>query len=301
MPQLTESVLLRRAGTACKRANKTLYFITHLMPKRKRDAILFLYYYFRIIDNMVDRKGLSKASKMKIIRQNKKRMNQLFRGQTPENMDNKDMALYNFILNNPALAKRMRPHIERLLSTMEFESKNKKKHITYEELINYCYLTGGAPFVIGSSIVDPRIGDSVTEKIARTFGVGSDLTHLLRDFRYDMRVNEAKITEEEAKKFDFNNKEDLKEFAKLRVKEAEAFLNMGKRYIRKTPSLTVRITLALYRWRFLSVLKKIKMRKYDLMQDYRKTTFKEHMNSLGILAKELSYIFYLTFLRKSKN
>lgn len=301
MPQLTESVLLRRAGTACKRANKTLYFITRLMPKRKREATLFLYYYIRTIDNMVDKKGLSKAARTKIIEQNRKRMGQLFKGRMPVEMDNKDMALYNFVINNPTLAKRMRPQIERLLDTMVFESKNKKKHITYEELINYCYLTGGSPFIMASSMMDPGIDDSVTEKIARTFGVGSDLTHLLRDFKYDMSTNEAKITRDEARRFDFNNKEDLKEFAKLRVKEAEAFLNLGKKYIRKTPSLTLRMTLALYRWRFLSVLKKIRMRKYDLMQDYRKTTFKEHLNSLGILAKELSYIFYLAFSRKNKS
>lgn len=300
MQLVTERALLRRAQAACRQANKTLYFITRLMPKRKREAILFLYYYFRIMDNMVDKKGLSKAARIKILEQSRKRMGQLFKGQTPENMDNKDMALYNFIINNPVLAKKMRPHIERLLSTMEFESKSHKKPISYEELINYCYLTGGSPFVIGSSIVDPEIGEAVTEKIARTFGIGSDLTHLLRDFKYDMRVNEAKITEEEARRFDFNNKEDLKEFAKLRVKQAETFLNMGKKYIRKTPSLTVRITLALYRWRFLSVLKKIKMRKYDLMQNYRKTNFKEGMVSLAILAKELSYVFYLTFSRKRR-
>ncbi len=300
MQLVTDEALLRKAGVACKRANKTLYAITRLLPKSKRDATLLIYYYLRVIDNMVDKKGLSKATRMKIIQQNRKKMDLLYKGKMPVEMDNKDMALYNFILGNPRLARRMRPQIERLLDTMTFESKNKKKPISYEELINYCYLTGGSPFIMASSMMDPGIEDSVSDKIARTFGVGSDLTHLLRDFRYDMRANEVKITREEASMFDFNNKEDLKEFARLRVHEAESFLNMGKKYIKMTPSLTLRVTLALYRWRFLSILKKIKMRKYDLMENYSKTSFKEYMASLGIFAKELSYVFYLTFSGKKR-
>ncbi|MBI4167959.1 MAG: squalene/phytoene synthase family protein [Candidatus Aenigmarchaeota archaeon] len=296
MRQTTQGMLFRKAKDTCRRSNRTLYMLTYLFPKEKRAPTFFLYYYFSTIDDMVDENGLSKSAILRLINNKRKRMNQLFSGIIPKNMDDTDIALYNFIGWNPVVAAGVRPHLEKLLDVIEFDSKHKNRTISYKDMINYCHMAGGSPFFIFTSFIDQRINAATKEKIAYTFGTGIQLTNNLRDFVEDSRMRSAKITSDETAKFHLNNSiiennSELKEFARQRAEEAEQFLNMGRKYIKEAPSLTLKFSLAIWRWRYLYILKKIQMRDYDLFADYKKSSLSEIMASVLILSKELSFAF----------
>ncbi|MFH0890272.1 MAG: squalene/phytoene synthase family protein [Candidatus Aenigmatarchaeota archaeon] len=295
MKSLTDRALLRKARTACKRANKVLYLLTYLFPKEKRAPTLFLYYYFRGIDDEIDKKGLTETSRMKTINYWRKRMEGLFEGKLPNDMNDKDRALYNFIQYDPKMAEGIKPQIGNIFDIMEFDSKNRNKLVSYEDLIHYCYLTGGAPFIIALSLLDQRVDETTKENIAQTLGVGIQLAHILRDFKEDLRLKDAKITTTETVKFNLlgsnlKNVETWRQFAIQRVEEAAKFLDDGRRYIKEIPSNTLKFSLALWRWKYLSILKKIQLRDYDLMSNYKKTKPRELFASLSILVKELSYV-----------
>ncbi len=295
--QYTESEdLLRRAKASCKRSNKTLYMLTRIFPKEKRAPTFFIYYYFRELDDLIDRKELTYAERVKFLDHYRKRMDRLFRGEVLENMDRKEKSLLNFIAHNPNLAASMRPYMENLFEIMYFDSeKASKKTVSYNELIRYCYLTGGSPFMMAMSFLDPEINEATKRKVAQTFGVGSELTHILRDFVKDVGQKSTKVTKKETIKFNLfkrGNKNDdgLRKFAKYRVEEAAKFFERGKKYIGEMPGLPLKMILVLYRWRFLSVLKKIEMRNYDLMLDYDKTSFAEYIASMRILFGEIYFL-----------
>ncbi|MBI3412541.1 MAG: squalene/phytoene synthase family protein [Candidatus Aenigmarchaeota archaeon] len=295
MRLLTDKELLKKAREACKRANKTLYFLTYTFPKSKRNAALFLYYYMRTLDDIVDKKGITKSHRINVLREHRKRMEMLYSGKTPPNITNRDRALQNFISHNPATARAIKPHMENMLTTMEIDSNNKSKLIPYKELIHYCYLGGGSPFAITLSLLDPRAGEDTKENIARTLGVGMNLTHILRDFKKDVKLEDIKVTPDEKHRFNlFGPKMDndgLRAFARERVKEASGFLNDGKKHIMKLNGFKLKLSFSIFRWRYMSMLKKVQLRNYDLMSDYKKTKPLEYFVSSAMLLKE---IFVLT-------
>ncbi len=299
MQYLTDEDVLGKAQAACKRSNRAFYMITYTFPKEKRNAILFVYYYLRTLDDLVDRKGISEAARIKTLREHKKKMDMLYRGEIPNDMSSADRALQNFILHDPAAARAVRQQIENFFTTMEFDSKNKHKLISYKDLIRYCYLTGGSPFVLVLSLLDPRIDRKTKENIARTLGVGINLTHILRDFRADLKVNDIKVTPDERNRFNLfgakiRNNDALRPLARERVEEAANLLSEGRKYIMKVDNFMLRMSLLLFRWKYLSILRRVKLRNYDLMSDYGKVRFVERVDAIATLMKEL-----LFFARKS--
>ncbi|MBI4176781.1 MAG: squalene/phytoene synthase family protein [Candidatus Aenigmarchaeota archaeon] len=304
-----DKALLRKAKTACKRANRALYYLTFTFPRKKRAAALFLYYYLRRLDDLVDRKGISQATRIKILREHRTRLEALFRGEPVKNMTDRDRALQKFIDYNPATARMIRPQIENLFTTMEFDSKNKSKLIAYKDLINYCYLTGSSPFMITLSLLDPRMDEKTKENVARNLGIGINLTHLLRDFRFDMKSNDVKVTRGEKLRFDIFgpngiNSEGLRAFAKQRVDEAAEFLDAGRKHVMRLSNFKLKFSLSLFRWKYASILTKMKLRNYDLMSDYGKTKPVEYLASVVMLAKDLFAVIGSTvrdIMRKPAN
>ncbi len=279
MRQFTDSALFRKASATCKRSNRALFTLRYLLPKDAWISGLFLYHYMRGVDDLIDKKGLSKADIEKILAQRKKRLYVLFSGRITDDMDELDMALYNFIMCDPEKAMSLLPYIESLLEMMEIDSRKKKGLLFHDKLMDYCNTAGSAPLVMAISLIDGKIDKKLRENIAVQLGIGMQLTHILRDFNSDCSPDSR------------NGAGDIRNLTKEKVEHANKVFDKGIKYLRKASSVKLKLIFTLYSWKYLSVLKRIEMRDYNLFSNYRKVAVAEKFAAAGILFRQLGKVF----------
>jgi len=294
-----EDKILHKAMEIAKRENKLAYFLAkNLVAKRVRKMAFLVYYFLRWIDDTLDQSYSSKIQKTKFLKKERKIIENIFIGKKVENLNEYETGISLMKKFDKKIALKMKKYVlDTYLIAFELELK-RPRIVTKKWLSKYTYYIGGSFANIGILILNPDADAKMMNGISKTAASASDLAHLLRDFRKDIKNKQINISKEDIKKFGINineiseNSQEIRNFAKSQVNQIYKLFSSGEKYIKSMPNLKLKLAATLFASKYKFVLAKIRNRDYNLFSNYDSSTLSEQiMRTLLIL----NDIFRLAF------
>jgi squalene synthase HpnC len=198
-----------------REAHSNFYPAFFLLPKPKRDAIVALYAFMRLIDDVSD-EGADLAAKQLGLAKWRAALDQALTGQTQVFDGNAAMsspadALYNAKEILPALVDtiqryKMPPrYLHDLISGAEMDLTI-QNYPTFERLREYCYRVAGTVGLTCTHIFGFR--DSRALDLAEKLGLAFQLTNIIRDVHEDYRLGRVYLPDEDLARYNVS-KEDF--------------------------------------------------------------------------------------------
>lgn len=294
-----EDIILKRAIEISKKENKLAYILAkHLVVKRMQKIAFLVYYFLRWIDDALDQGYLSKRQKLKFLRKEKKVIESVFSYKQVESLNEYETCIRLMKKLDSKVAYKMKKYVlDNYLTAFEFELK-RSRIVTKKWLLKYAYYVGGSFANIGILVLDPDVDTKIMNGISKTVASASDLAHLLRDFRKDIRNSQINIPKEDIEKFNINinkmneNSQELRNFTRSQVGEIESLFSSGEKYIKSLSNLKLKLAATLFVSKYRFVLAKIRNRDYNLFSNYDNNTLQENIMRIGII---LNDVFRLIF------
>ncbi|MBI4010552.1 MAG: squalene/phytoene synthase family protein [Candidatus Aenigmarchaeota archaeon] len=252
-----------------------------------------LYYFLRWIDDTIDRNHLPKNKKIRFLLRERKVIENIFAGKQLKNLNDYETGLILLRKFDKKIAIKIKRYvIDNYIKAFELELK-RNEIVTKKWLSEYAYYVGGSFANFGLIITNPNLDTKIMNGISKTCATAADLTHLLRDFRKDLRTKKLNIPKEDIEKFNIEpnklneNCRELSNFARSQVNEIYKLFSSGEKYIKSTSSFRLRLASALFISKYKFVLAKIKNRNYDLFSDYDHSTLSEKFIRMGIVLDDI--------------
>lgn len=238
-------------------------FSFSFLPKNQKEAINTVYAFCRTTDNIVDSDN-EINKKAVYLRHWQIELGKAIRSESKYQLLNKLISIAK-IFHIPY------QHFYELIQGMEMDLI-KNRYENFEELKEYCYLVASS---VGMMII--KIFGPVNERIinyAHNLGIALQLTNILRDLKYDAKLNRIYIPKEDLKRFNYSEAEllnfvyndnfiKLMEFETNRAEEfyenAQSYLTPEDRKYLFAPKIMERI--------YFHTLKRIKAKKYNVFEN----------------------------------
>jgi len=182
----------RECHRLARASNSNFYYAFHLLPRHKRDGIMALYAFMRLVDDVADQ-GRDLAAKQRSLAQ--------WRAMLDRALTN-GAAVEHLAL--PALADTVRRfhmparYLHDLISGAEMDL-TERSYPTFERLREYCYRVAGTVGLTCTHIFgfrEPRALD-----LAEKLGLAFQLTNILRDVRDDFRLGRIYLPAEDLARY----------------------------------------------------------------------------------------------------
>jgi squalene synthase HpnC len=225
-----------------REAHSNFYPAFFLLPKPKRDAIVALYAFMRLIDDVSD-EGVDLAAKQLGLAKWRRALDQAITGQRQVFDGNTAMsapadALYDANEILPALVDtiqryKMPPrYLHDLISGAEMDLTI-QSYPTFERLREYCYRVAGTVGLTCTHIFGFR--DSRALDLAEKLGLAFQLTNIIRDVHEDYRLGRVYLPDEDLARYkvakeDFGRKEGtlgVRELLRFEADRAWQFYEEG--------------------------------------------------------------------------
>ncbi len=295
-----EDIILKRAKETSKKENKLAYILAkNLVAKRMQKMAFLVYYFLRWIDDALDQGYLTKRQKLKFLRKEKKAIENIFSDKKiAKNLNEYETCILLMKKLDSKVAYKMKKYVlDTYLTAFEFELK-RPRIVTKKWLLEYAYYVGGSFANIGILVLDPDVDAKTMNGISKTVASASDLAHLLRDFRKDIRNSQINISKEDIEKFNINinnmneNSQELRNFTRSQVSEIEGLFWSGEKYIKSLPNFKLKLAAALFVSKYRFVLAKIRNRDYNLFSNYDNNTLLENIMRIGIIFNDVSRLVF---------
>jgi 15-cis-phytoene synthase len=183
------------AGVA-RRSGSNFYWSFFFLPKAKRDAILVVYAFSRLVDDAVDEAPDESKAREEI---------SLWRRRLAAAYGEGDLG--DSVLAHPLLPELRetvkafsipRPYFDDLLTGMEMDF-SKKRYETFGELETYCYHVAGTIGLLCNHLFG--YDEEAARRYAVLLGEAFQLTNIIRDVGRDARLGRIYLPSEELKRF----------------------------------------------------------------------------------------------------
>jgi squalene synthase HpnC len=213
-----------------REAHSNFYPAFFLLPKPKRDAIVALYAFMRLIDDVSD-EGAGLAAKQWGLAKWRAALDQALTGQTQLFDGNAAMsspadALYKAREILPALVDtiqryKMPPrYLHDLISGAEMDLTI-QNYPTFERLREYCYRVAGTVGLTCTHIFGFR--DSRALDLAEKLGLAFQLTNIIRDVHEDYRLGRVYLPDEDLARYNVSKEDFGRDEGTLGVRELLRF------------------------------------------------------------------------------
>ena len=211
-------------------AHSSFYPAFFLLPKPKRDGIVALYAFMRLIDDVSD-EGEDVAAKQRGLARWRAALDEAVTGQTQNFDGNAARALQPEALAGqsevlPALVDTMRRfqmparYLHDLISGAEMDLTI-REYPTFERLKEYCYRVAGTVGLTCTHIFGFR--DSKALDLAEKLGLAFQLTNILRDVREDFQIGRVYLPEEDLQRYGLQETDFARREATLGMRELLRF------------------------------------------------------------------------------
>ena len=211
-------------------AHSSFYPAFFLLPKAKRDGIVALYAFMRLIDDVSD-KGVDLAAKQRGLARWRAALDEAITGQSQAFDGNAARTLQQDVLYGqrevlPALVDTMQRfhmparYLHDLISGAEMDLTI-HEYPTFERLKEYCYRVAGTVGLTCTHIFgfhDPKALD-----LAEKLGLAFQLTNILRDVREDFDLGRVYLPEEDLARYGLADVDLGRDEATLGVRELLRF------------------------------------------------------------------------------
>ncbi|MHA2347187.1 MAG: squalene/phytoene synthase family protein, partial [Candidatus Hodarchaeales archaeon] len=259
------------AKSIVRKSNKLTYLIILLLvDKNLRKECFKAYAYFRWLDDLIDNNGAQNERIKVLINRQKVIIQQAYNDEKPNASSPEEEILIELIKGDKRDDSYLKSYILNFFSIIEFDSTRKGKNVSNQELKWYSETVGKAVtdcifYFIGNHIAYP---ESENRYLAAE---GAHITHMLRDYREDIKNGYFNIPIEflTAKKITIDeiNCEEFRHWVKERTILARLYFYDGKKYIYDLKIFRTKIAALWYCLRFEKVLDAIEKNSFDLCSD----------------------------------
>jgi squalene synthase HpnC/squalene synthase HpnD len=211
-------------------AHSSFYPAFFLLPKPKRDGIVALYAFMRLIDDVSD-EGEDVAAKQRGLARWRAALDEAVTGQAQVFDGNAARPLQQEALPGqrevlPALVDTMRRfrmparYLHDLISGAEMDLTI-REYPTFERLKEYCYRVAGTVGLTCTHIFGFR--DSKALDLAEKLGLAFQLTNILRDVREDFQLGRVYLPEEDLQRYSVKEADFARSEATLGMRELLRF------------------------------------------------------------------------------
>ncbi len=229
------------------------------------------YAYFRWADDTVDKVSASNEERGAFIGGQRRLIEALYRGETPEGLDGMEAMVADLVRNDRGPNSRLRSYIENFLWVIEFDAERNGRRITGPELREYSdrlaiAVTDAILYFIGN-------GHAYPENDYRTAAArAAHVVHMLRDYQDDLPAGYWNIPREVLDAHGIGP-EDIdhpafREWVRSRVAEAREDFRQGKAYIDRLDVFRTKLAATWYCARFEHLLDAIEADGFRLRPDY---------------------------------
>jgi phytoene/squalene synthetase len=263
---------LKLAKSITWSASRQAYLTARLFVDRGRvDDFYLAFGYFRWLDDAVDDPAVDQEKRLVLIGRQVNLVAKLFRNELPSELSLHEEMVAQFIRRGDGTSKRLKPFIDNMLATIEFDAKRRGQLISQNELDEYCVrlaasVVDGLQYFIGSRYEYPD------NKYRLTAATAAQITHLLRDTFQDLEDGIINIPMEyiEENNLDPSSVESprYREWVKHRVELASKYFSEGKQYFDHVGGVRLKMAGLWYCTRFERVLRVIENDEYILRNEY---------------------------------
>lgn len=263
---------LKTARSITWKASRQAYLTARLfVDRRKVNDFYLAFAYFRWLDDVVDDPKVDEEKRLTFIQQQVDMVAGLFEDQEPEHPSQYEAMIIEFVRSGKGTSKRLKPFVDEMLATIEFDARRRGRLISERELDEYCVrlaasVVDGLQYFIGSKYDYPEDADRLTA------ATGAQIAHLLQDTYQDLEDGIVNIPRESLEQHGLKP-EDIdapryREWVQGRVATANEYFRNGKAYFDKLAVLRLRMAGLWYCTRFTSILNAIERDGYLLRPEY---------------------------------
>jgi len=258
------SSLLKEIEIICQRkSNSNFYYTFLLLPKIKRDALITVYKFCRVTDDIVDLDGSDNRHKSELLN--------YWRSELEKSIVSKsDVEILNEVASVIKKFNIPIAHFEELISSVKKDIEPIRFQ-TFDELYSYCYGVASTVGLISIEIFGYK--EEKTRAFAINLGIAMQLTNILRDLKSDSEIGRFYLPKDELLQFNYSHEKLLKKtcddsFNKLidhQVKRAEKYYISAGEYLKTTDRKNLFSARAMGLI-YLKLLKKIKKNKCQVLK-----------------------------------
>ncbi|MBU0690563.1 squalene/phytoene synthase family protein [bacterium] len=263
---------LKAARSITWKASRQAYLTARLFVDRKKVNDFYLAYaYFRWLDDVVDDPKVDEEKRLTFIQQQVDMVADLFLDQAPEHPSQYEEMIVEFVRRGKGTSKRLKPFVDDMLATIEFDARRRGRLISEQDLDDYCVrlaasVVDGLQYFIGSKYDYPEDDDRLTAATA------AQIAHLLQDTYQDLEDGIVNIPREyleaESLKPEDIEHPQYRKWVKERIEKARNNFDKGKAYFDTLAVLRLRMAGLWYCTRFASILNAIEREGYLLRPEY---------------------------------
>ena len=263
---------LKLARSITWAASRQAYLTARLFVDRTKVNDFYLAYaYFRWLDDVVDDPAVDEEERLVFVQRQVDMVARLFDGEEPASPTEYEEMIVQLIRSGRGTSKRLKPFVDDMMATIEFDARRRGKLIDQKELDEYCVrlaasIVDGLQYFIGSNYDYPENENRLTAATA------AQIAHLLQDTFQDLQDGIINIPKEylEANGIrpDDVAHQDYKEWVKTRVELAREYFAKGRGYFNESKVLRLRMAGLWYCTRFESVLRAIENDAFVIRSEY---------------------------------
>lgn len=257
-------------------STQTYYTIRFLVDHDRIEDAYRAYAYFRMVDDWLDEGELDTPDSVAYVEQQKRLINDLYRGMLPDDLSDEEIILAELIQTDQSPQSGLRAYIKHMIDVMAFDARRKGQLISAQELDTYTHdlavgVTEAMHYFIGHNDPSPYTKSRYLAVKA------AHITHMLRDTYEDVETGYINIPREflATHRIDPTDIESdaYRTWVKSRTKLARAYFKVGEHYLAQVKNRRCRLAGLAYTARFECVLDVIERDDYQLRTSYegRKT------------------------------
>ncbi len=248
----------------CKQNNNSNFYYTFLLlPKRKRNALITIYKFCRVTDDIVDLDGINNVCKSELLN--------YWRAEFEKSLKSKsEIEILNAVASVIKEFNIPTVYFEELINSVEKDIEPNRFQ-TFDELYNYCYGVASTVGLISIEIFGYK--EESTRSFAKNLGIAMQLTNILRDLKSDSKIGRFYLPHEDLMRFNYSEQKLLTQtcdnnFIKLiefQVNRAEEYYKLADKYLASSDRkylFSARAMELIY----LKLLKKIKKNKRKILK-----------------------------------
>lgn len=239
------------------------YYAFLFLPAKKRKALITIYKFCRITDDIVDFENPGKEAKVKLLT--------YWQSEFEKSLNSKsELEILNKVSRVIKEFKIPIEHFRELIKGVEMDL-NSKRFSTFEELYKYCYRVASTVGLMSIEIFGYK--NETTRDYAVNLGVAMQLTNILRDLKDDSKVGRFYLPQEDLIKYNYTEQELLNEtyndnFIRMmdfEASRAEKYYEAADRFLQTSDRKNLFSARAM-QYIYMRLLKKMRNEKFNVFK-----------------------------------
>ncbi len=252
-------------------SRQTYYIASLMVDKDLVNDFYRAYAYCRWADDVIDISAQSDKERISFIERQKELIDQLYRGERPDNLMPEEDILADLIGHDRGEKSGLESFLRNMMAVIEFDVYRKGRLVSQAELAQYSdwlsrSVVDGIQYFIGNGHLYPSAGNRYLAAMA------AHIMHLLRDMRPDTDNGFINIPREYLEKHGIGPRDvdspAFRAWVQSWVKLAREYFREGKRYLDGLAVMRCKIVGRWYCARFEGVLDAIEREGYILRATY---------------------------------